>query len=132
MISDSTSIDKDNKVTGIIKYIGDFKDFSDNPEEQKGNFFPIELTTTGKKLTLKKNGIAGENKTDMKFDKDIIFRVAQKTDTLTVEVDGKEVGTFSFDNATLQTENETGSGRMTIIGQNEQVEYGSKPVSELI
>ena len=132
MISDGTSVDKDGKVTGTIKYIGDFKDFSNNPKEQKGNFFPIELTTTGKRLTLKKNGIARENKTNMEFDKDIIFRVTQKTDTLTVEVDGKEVGTFSFNDATLQTENETGSGRMTIMGQDERVEYGLKPVSDLI
>ena len=133
MIDEGVSVDEDGKVTGTIKYIGDFKDFSNNPEEQKGNFFPIELTTTGSKMTLKKNGVAGKGKSNLNFDKDIVFRVGQKTDTLTVEVDGKEVGTFSFNDATLQTSEETGSGRMTIMGQSEKVEkYGQKPVSELM
>ena len=105
MITSDTCIDKDGKVQGTLKYVNSFPEFNlQNEDEQKGNYFPITLSETGSKMTLKKNGVAGEGKTDMKFDKDIIFRVGSKTDKFSIEVDSHEVIVLNFEKAILQTQ----------------------------
>ena len=105
MISDDTYIDKEGKVHGTLKYVESFPEFNQaNPLEQKGNYFPVTLSETGNKMTLKKNGVAAENKTDMSFDKDIIILVGSKSDKFTIEVDSREVITLNFEEAELQTQ----------------------------
>lgn len=104
MISQDTTIKSDGSVFGTVKFVDSFPEFnSTNLDEQSGNYFPVTLSETGLKMALKKNGVAKEGKTDMDFDKNIIFRVTSKTDKFTIEVDGKEVVTLNFTNATLNT-----------------------------
>ena len=55
-------------------------------------------------MTLKKNGTAGPDKQNMDFDSELLFRVGEKTDTFTVEVDGREIITLNFANAELKAE----------------------------
>lgn len=105
MISGDTTIKSDGSVIGTLKYVSSFPEFNTNDEsEQRGNFFPITLSQTGSKMTLKKNGVAKDGKTNMNFDKDIIFRVGSKSDKFSVEVDGHEVITLNFEGATLQNQ----------------------------
>ena len=68
------------------------------PAEQEGYFFPFRLTQAGEKMTFKKNGT--ETKTDIAWEADNVFRVTS-SDTFTVIVDGEEVVTFNFANATF-------------------------------
>lgn len=91
---------KDGTVTGTIKKVTGYTQFSSKTEEQSGYYFPFKLTQTGTTMTLKKNGVAAERKEDIPVDPDIIFRVT-KTDTFTVEVDGSPVVTFNFAKATF-------------------------------
>ena len=89
---------KDGTVTGTIKKVTGYTQFSSKPEEQSGYYFPFKLTKTGTQMTLKKNGVAAEGKENIAFDPEIIFRVS-KGDTFTVEVDGSPVVTFNFKKA---------------------------------
>lgn len=105
MVSEDTYISSDGSVIGTLKFVKEFKEFNlANESEQKGNYFPITLSNSGNKMTLKKNGLASEEKTDMTFDKDIILRVASKSDVYSIDVDGQEVISLKFTNATLETE----------------------------
>ena len=132
MVGEDINVSPTGAVTGTIKYVAEFKDFSSNPEEQSGNYFPIEMTVTGSKMTFKKNGVEIPNKKDLTFDKDIVIRVTQGTDKYTVNVDGDDIVTFSFNGATLQTAEQSGSTKMTVMGQTEEIKYGNKKVSELM
>ena len=89
-------------VEGTLKAGSGYTQFSSKSEEQSGHYFPFKLTKTGKKMSLKKNGIAGEGKKDMPFDPEIVLRVPKQTDKWTVEVDGKEVITFHFEKAVFE------------------------------
>ena len=92
-------MDEVGNVSGTIKKVEGFTDFSSEPSEQSGHYFPFTLTTTGSKMTFKKNG--SETKKDIVFDKDVIFRT-EKTDTWEVLVDGKSAVKLNFANATFE------------------------------
>ena len=101
MVGDDLSVSKDGAVTGTFHRVTGFTDFSSEPTEQEGYYFPFKLTKTGTTMTLKKNGVAGEGKENMAFDPEIIFRVT-KSDTFSVEVDNVPVVTFTFAGATFE------------------------------
>lgn len=102
LISADTKIDGSGNVTGTLKHVDNFTDFSSIEEEQSGNYIPLKLTVTGQKMTLKKNGTASPDKTNIAFDPELIFRVSKQRDTFTVNVDGKDLFTLNFRNATLE------------------------------
>ena len=88
MISEDASIDENGKVTGTLTYIEDFEDFSSKPEEQEGYYLPVMLNTEdGTTMTIKKNGVAREDKTDIPYDSELILR-STSGDTWTIEVNG--------------------------------------------
>lgn len=92
----------DGSVIGTLKNVSGFTEFnSTDVNEQSGHYFPLHLTQTGTKMTLKTNGVVKVGKENMEFDPDILFRVADKNTTFTIEVDGNEVVTLNFKNATL-------------------------------
>lgn len=104
-VSEDTSILADGTVVGALKYVTDFTAFNESePDEQEGNYMPVKLNITGKKMTLKKNGSAEPDKQNMGFDPELLFRVGEKTDTFTVEVDGREIITLHFTSAELAAE----------------------------
>ena len=98
----------DGTVMATMHYVKGFKEFNPTiPAEQNGYYFPCLLNgVTGTKMTIKKNGESRADKTDMDFDPELLFRVQDKTDTFTVEVDGTEVITLNFKQAVLGAENE--------------------------
>ena len=101
LVGNDLKVLKDGTVTGTFKKVTGYTQFSSIEEEQSGYYFPFKLTQTGTKMTLKKNGEARPDKTDMTFDPEIIFRVT-KDDTFSVEVDGEPVVTFNFKKATFK------------------------------
>ena len=73
----------DGSVVGTFHHVTGYAEFSSEPDEQEGYYFPFHLTKTGTKMTFKKNG--SPTKQDIAFDPDIIFRVT-KDDTFEVLV----------------------------------------------
>lgn len=104
MVGEDVRVSSTGKVTGTIKYVTSFPKFSNIEDEQSGNYFPLKLSQSGTHMTIKKNGIAKPDKTNMNYDSDIILRVGSKTDKFTIEVDGREVVTLDFESADLQTQ----------------------------
>lgn len=97
MIEPGMYVRGDGSVFGTFKYVTEYEEFNSTvPAEQEGYFFPFELKIVGSKMTFKKNGTV--TKTNINFDKDIVFRVT-KGDTLEVLVDGKSIVVFNFINA---------------------------------
>lgn len=103
LITSDTAISPSGKVTGTLCYVSGFTDFSSSSEEQSGNYFPFVLNMTGTKMTIKKNGVAGEGKENMNFDPEFIFRVTSSSDVFSVEVDGTEVISLDFTGAILKS-----------------------------
>ena len=44
MISEDTYVAENGSVYGTLKTVNDFTDFSSNPDEQDGYYFPLTLT----------------------------------------------------------------------------------------
>lgn len=95
LVGNDLKVLADGSVVGTIKKVTGYTQFSSKKEEQSGYYFPFKLTQSGTKMTLKKNGVAGEGKEDMPFDPDIVLRVS-KGDKFTVEVDDSDVITLNF------------------------------------
>lgn len=102
LIGDDVKVLEDGTVMGILHSVTDFVDFSSKKTEQSGHYFPFRLTQTGTKMTIKKNGVAPSNKTDMAFDPEIILRVDNNDTIFTIEVDGNKVVRFTFDETILE------------------------------
>lgn len=102
MVGDDLLVSESGSVVGTFKYVTDFTEFNvSNTLEQEGYYFPFKLTQTGTKMTIKKNGIAGEGKENMDFDPEIILRVS-KNDEFEILVDDVSVINFNFSNAIFQ------------------------------
>jgi hypothetical protein len=46
----------DGSVSGTFHHVTGYTEFSSEPDEQDGYYFPFHLTKTGSKMTFKKNG----------------------------------------------------------------------------
>ena len=101
LVGEDLCVYEDGTVEGTLKAVTGYTGFSSEEEEQSGQYFPFKLTKTGKKMSLKKNGVAAEGKENMTFDPEIILRVS-KEDTWKIEVDESEVITFNFEKAVLE------------------------------
>ena len=100
LVGDDLKVYADGSVSGTFHYVSNYTEFSSEPEEQSGYYFPFHLTKTGSKMTFKKNGVP--TKQDIPFDPDIIFRVS-KDDTFEVVVDSSSLVKFSFAGATFES-----------------------------
>lgn len=100
LVGDDLKVYADGSVSGTFHYVSNYTEFSSEPEEQSGYYFPFHLTKTGSKMTFKKNGVP--TKQNIPFDPDIIFRVS-KDDTFEVVVDSSSLVKFSFAGATFES-----------------------------
>ena len=100
LVGDDLTVKADGSVTGTFHHVTGYTEFSSEPDEQEGYYFPFHLTKTGAKMTFKKNG--SPTKQDIAFDPDIIFRVT-KDDTFEVLVDNSSVVKFNFAGATFES-----------------------------
>lgn len=99
LVGNDIKVLADGSVTGTLKQVNDYTQFSSVKEEQSGRYFPFKLTQTGTTMTIKKNGVAADGKEDMVFDPSIVVRVENKTDTFAIEVDDVPVVTLNFKNS---------------------------------
>lgn len=99
MISEDTYVAENGSVYGTLKTINDFTDFSSNPDEQDGYYFPLTLTQSGTTMSLIKDGVP--SKEDIPFDPEILLKIAGKDAVWTIEVDDAEVVKLNFKNATF-------------------------------
>ena len=100
LVGDDLTVKADGSVTGTFHHVTGYTEFSSEPDEQEGYYFPFHLTKTGTKMTFKKNG--SPTKQGITFDPDIIFRVT-KDDTFEVLVDDSSVVKFNFAGATCES-----------------------------
>ena len=100
LVGDDLTVKADGSVTGTFHHVTGYTEFSSEPDEQEGYYFPFHLTKTGTKMTFKKNG--SPTKQGITFDPDIIFRVT-KDDTFEVLVDDSSVVKFNFAGATFES-----------------------------
>ena len=100
LVGDDLAVKADGSVVGTFHHVTGYTEFSSEPDEQEGYYFPFHLTKTGSKMTFKKN--CSPTKQDIAFDPDIIFRVT-KTDAFEVLVDNQSVVTFNFSGATFES-----------------------------
>ena len=100
LVGDDLTVKADGSVTGTFHHVTGYTEFSSEPDEQEGYYFPFHLTKTGTKMTFKKNG--SPTKQGITFDQDIIFRVT-KDDTFEVLVDDSSVVKFNFAGATFES-----------------------------
>lgn len=128
MISVDTTIRDDGSVIGTINYISKYPEFSNNPDEQKGNFFPIKLDAkyAGKPITVKRND--GET-TKTEQDLEWILRLASKDATYTFEADGAQIIKLNFKKATVKTDH--GADAVTVAAQGDDMD-SVNPASLLI
>lgn len=101
MISKDTFVDSQGVVRGKLNYVKGFTAFNGtNVAEQEGYYFPVKLTTTGSTMTIMKNNIAREDKTNITFDPELLLRVS-KGDKYDVFVDDSDEAyiTLYFDRA---------------------------------
>lgn len=104
LVGDDLAVNADGSVVGTFHYVSDYTEFSSEPSEQSGYYFPFHLTKTGTNMTFKKNG--SPTKEGIPFDPDIVFRVA-KDDTFEVLVDDVSVVKFTFNGATFEPQART-------------------------
>lgn len=100
LVGDDLTVKADGSVTGTFHHVTGYTEFSSEPDEQEGYYFPFHLTKTGTKMTFKKNG--SPTKQGITFDPDIILRVT-KDDTFEVLVDDSSVVKFNFAGATFES-----------------------------
>ena len=100
LVGEDLKVKADGSVLGTFHYVAGYTEFSSEPDEQEGYYFPFHLTKTGTKMTFKKNG--SPTKQGITFDPDIIFRVT-KDDTFEVLVDDSSVVKFNFAGATFDS-----------------------------
>lgn len=100
MVENDVRVLADGTVLGTLKNVTGYTGFSSVQEEQSGHFFPFTLTKTGTKMTIKTNGTAAPNKTDLPFDPDVVLKV-DKNKKFSIDVDGVQVVALDFTNTTL-------------------------------
>lgn len=100
LVGNDLMVKADGSVVGTFHHVTGYTEFSSEPDEQEGYYFPFHLTKTGSKMTFKKND--SPTKQDIAFDPDIVFRVA-KGDTFEVLVDDHSVVKFNFAGATFES-----------------------------
>lgn len=99
LISEDTKIDSNGAVTGTLKYVSEWKEFSKNADEQKGYFFPVVLDSKyeGKEITVV--GTKTKKATDLEWAL-LLKNGKESTFTFSTDEDG-EILKLTFKGVTL-------------------------------
>ena len=100
LVGDDLMVKAEGSVVGTFHHVTGYTEFSSEPDEQEGYYFPFHLTKTGTKMNFNKND--SPTKQNIAFDPDIVFRVT-KSDTFEVLVDNQSVVKFNFSGATFES-----------------------------
>lgn len=99
LVESDVMVLENGSVMGTLKEVKSWPEFSNAPEEQSGNYFPVLLPKGGKKVKTTKDGVAKE----MNFPDDrlLVIHVPSNTTTCKIEIDDMEVITLDFSTAAL-------------------------------
>lgn len=98
LISPDTAIDEHGNVTGTLKYVSGWREFSKSEaSEQSGHFFPVKLSDEYKTKKIKVTGKKVKEATDTNW----ILRVENEESTFRFETEGQEIFTLKFNLATF-------------------------------
>lgn len=100
LIRDDVRIAENGDVTGTLLYVSEYTEFSSNPEERSGNFFPIYLDKDGSQLITVKDGVTRTQ--NMPDDKLLVIRLNSENTTVKISVDDAEITTLNFKTATIE------------------------------
>ncbi|MBR1701938.1 MAG: phage major capsid protein [Lachnospiraceae bacterium] len=100
-----------NEITGTLKYVTGWTQFSSKTEEQSGNYLALSVDTdrNAEKITVELvNDTSGRGPVTLDSDKDAVFRITDK-DVQYIEVKAYKAGevstrTFHLDGLVLETE----------------------------
>lgn len=97
LIGDDVKISSAGEVTGTLKHVDSWKEFSGTVSEQSGYYFPVKLDDkySGKKVTVK--GKKQKTAQDLEW----VLRVENADSTYTFTAESKEILKLSFKNATF-------------------------------
>ena len=106
-LQENIAINKNNEITGKLKYVTDFIEFNKSvKEEQKGNFIAIKVeeATQGKTVTGQLAGTGTKNGKPVKLTDDGIFicKVANNDNTIKITVDGENERTLTLTKVELE------------------------------
>ena len=111
LIGSDVAVSEDGTVTGTFHYVTGYTGFnSTEVEEQSGYYFPFTLEKAGEKMSFLKNG--EPSKTDIAWEANNVFRVTAG-DTFTIKVDGQDVVTLNFSQASFESVKARRSKRLT-------------------
>lgn len=127
MIRDDIRIAENGDVTGTILYVPSYPEFSSNPEEQTGYYFPIYINKDGTTLTTIKDGVTKSQ--DLPDNRLLVIRLNSQSTTIKISVDDGEITTLNFSDAYLDVRD--GLDALVVAGQNEDMD-AVKPASALI
>lgn len=85
-------------MTGTLKYVQQWSEFSNNPDEQSGYYFPVHLGDEYKTKTIK---VTGENVKEA-ADTEWVLLVKNNQSTFTFECENKTILTLSFPNTKFE------------------------------
>lgn len=95
LISPKTKINGNGEVVGTLFKAKVEQYDPNNSAEQKGYFFPVKLTKTGKTITTVKNGVTKTS--TFPDDSMLLAKIENGKTTLKIEVDDEELVTLKFD-----------------------------------
>lgn len=77
----------DSEITGTLKYVSGYTDFSDNPEEQSGNYLALKIEVSGSPKATTTVEVVGGTKGEVTLDSDgLIVLLIKNKDTQSVRV----------------------------------------------
>lgn len=98
LIESDVKVFEDGSVEGTLKHVTGYTQFSEQPEEQEGYYFPFKLVKSGTTMTIKENG--QEIKQDVAWEADNVLRVTA-TDEFEILVDDALIAKLNFAKATF-------------------------------
>lgn len=99
LVKNDVKIAEDGSVTGTLLNVTGYTDFSDNPTEQKGHYFPIVLDDKykGKTISCQRNSDKPKTSSDLEW----VLRVVSNSTKFTFKADNEPILTLNFEKATL-------------------------------
>lgn len=98
LITKDTKIRESGAVTGTLKYVQQWDEFSNNPDEKSGYYFPVHLGNEYKGKTIKVTGEKEKEAADTEW----VLLVKDNQSTFTFECDKKTILTLSFPNTKFE------------------------------
>ena len=107
-LQENVAISEDKKITGKSLYVTEYTGFSSNIDEQTGNYLALSFpeATQGQEITCELKGEGSTVKKPVPVDKKdglIVFKIANKDQTIEIVSEGKETITLDLTQLELKS-----------------------------